>query len=165
MALPPGQIPSPHEPFTNKDGVMTRTWYRVIAALTKNSGSLAQPILIPPNSFFVSGSIDSGGTLEPNTIASGSLLGNSSGSPAAASPQSVDSSLSLSGGILGLAKLAAFSLLGNPASVAATPSGLTIGAGLAVIHTVPPQLVATGGSSPGNPDLTAAQVLSWWRSG
>lgn len=161
MALTPGAIPSPHEPFTNPQGVMTRTWYRVIAALTKNSGQLAEPILIKPNSFFVSGPLNSGGTLEPNAIASGSLLGNSSGVNAAATPQTIDSSLSLNDGRLAIAPLPAMTLLGNANGVAAIPSDIVIGSGLTVVPTTPPQLVVTPVA--GGNDLTAAQVLSWWR--
>ena len=160
MAIPPGSIPSPHEPFTNKEGVMTRTWYRVIAALTKNSGALAQPILVKPNSFFLSGDLNSGGTLEPATIPTGSLLGNSSGSAADATPQGIDTSLSLNGGKLGLARLAPISLLGNAGATEAIPSGLSIGPGFTIVGG---NTLAVQAATPGGLDLAGAQTLSWWR--
>jgi len=162
MTDTPGAIPSPHEPFINPDGnKITRTWYRVLQALTKNSGQLSQPITVKSNSFFVSGGLNSGGTLEPVTIPSGELLGNSSGSAAAASPQSVDPSLSLSGGVLALAKLAAGAILGNAGTVAQIPSELRIGAGLTIVPGSPPSLEVSSG---GPTDTTAlAQTLSWWR--
>lgn len=164
MADQPGAIPSPNEPFINPDGnKITRTWYRVLAALTKQSGQLSQSITVKENSVFTStSSLNSGGTLEPVAIPSGSVLGNSSGSNAAASPQSVDSSLSLENGTLGLAKASPLSLLGNAGSVAATPVGnIAIGSGLTLVAGSPPTLEATGGSTTDTGDL--AQVLSWWR--
>jgi len=162
MVETPGAIPSINESFINPDGnKITRTWYRVLQALTKNSGQLSQPITVKSNSFFVSGDINSGGTLEPVTIPSGELLGNSSGTAAAASPQTVDPSLSLSGGVLALAKLPGGAVLGNAGNVAAIPSELLIGAGLTIVAGSPPILeVSSGGPS----NTTAlAQTLSWWR--
>ena len=157
--------PSPREPFTDRQGFITHTWYRLISSLTGNSGQLAQPIVVKPNSFFVSGPLDSGSTLEPNAIPSGTLLGNSSGEQADATPQETDTSLSLEGGVLGIAPIPAMSLLGNAGSVVAKPGEIMIGANLTILPTTPPTLAATGGGSgpPGSTDLTAAQVLSWWR--
>lgn len=163
----PGQIPSFHEPFINpNDGnKITRTWYRLLGALTKLSGVLAQPILVGTNPFFVGGELNSGSTLEAASIPAGTLLGNSSTIAAAADIVPIDSSLSLDGS-LGVASIAGFSLLGNAGSVAAQPGAIAIGPGLTLLPTTPPQLSASsggGGGPPGSTDLTAAQVLSWWR--
>src|SRR5579859_601672 len=170
MTDTPGAIPSPHEPFINPEGNrITRTWYRVLQALTKNSGQLAQPIVVKSNSFFVSGDINSGGTLEPATIPSGTLLGNSSGADAAASDQFVDPSLSFNNGTLSVAQQAADTLLGNPTGSTAVPQAIQIGAGLLLTPgspaTLSTQSSGGGGGSGGGPDLTAAQLLSWWRGG
>lgn len=162
MADPPGQIPSFHEPFINPEGnKITRTWYRVLASLTKQSGQLAQPIKVGTNSFFASGDLNSGGTLEAMTIPPGTLLGNSSANEEAAGTVSIDSSLSLEGS-LGIAKLAGSSLLGNAGSVAAQPGEIAIGVGLELLNTTPPQL-AVKGADPSTTNLAGAQTLSWWR--
>lgn len=179
MAETPGVIPSPHEPFITLEqpaagagnsavpqGRITRTWWRVLNGLNSLSGKLAAPIVVPKNSVFNEGTLNSGGTLTPTGIASGTLLGNSSGIDEAASSQSVDSTLRLEGGELGIATIGAVSLLGNAGSVAAQPSGIGIGAGLTVTATNPPTLAVVGGGGsgpPGTTDLTAAQLLSWWR--
>jgi len=166
LALIPS-FPSFAEKLTHpQNGGVTRTWYRVLDAIQKLSGQLATPITIPANSFFQSGSLNSGGTLVPATVASGTLLGNSSGTEEAASPQTVDSTLDLSGGELGVAPQAAMTLLGNVGSVVAKPGPISIGQGLTVdASTTPPTLSAGsgGGAPPGVTDLTAAQLLSWWR--
>lgn len=159
----PGTTPSPQEPFTNpQTGVMTRTWYRVINALGKNSGQLAQPITVKPNSFFVSGDLNSGGTLEPNTIPPGTLLGNSSDLAADASPLTLDPSLSINNGSLAVAPIAAMSILGNAQSAPAIPTGLAIGSGLSLVPGSPPILSVVPEGSAGT-DLAGAQTLSWWR--
>ena len=85
-----GKIPSPHEPFVNAQGVITRTWYRVLNSFGQNSGVLSEPIVVKSNSFFQSGGLNSGSTLEPATIPSGTLLGNSSGSLSDATPQDME---------------------------------------------------------------------------
>lgn len=162
MADPPGQIPSFHEPFINPEGnKITRTWYRLLGSLTKQSGMLAQPIRVLTNGFFVSGDLNSGSTLEPVTIPPSTLLGNGTTIAAAAGSVPIDSSLSLDG-TLGVAKLAALSLLGNAGTVAAQPGQIAIGAGLELLDTTPPQLVVTG-SDPSTTNLAGAQTLSWWR--
>ena len=162
MALIPS-FPSFAEKLTDpKTGAITRTWYRALVAAQKLSGQLATSITIPANSFFQSGSLNSGGTLAPATLASGTLLGNSSGTEEAASPQAVDSTLDLSGGELGVAPQPALTLLGNVGSVVAKPGPIAIGAGFTVAATDPPTL-SVGGGGAGGADLTAAQLLSWWR--
>lgn len=137
----------------------------MLNALSKLSGKLANPIVVPANSVFQSGSINSGDTLTPATMANGTLLGNSSGSDAAATPQTVDGTLSLDGDALGLAKQAPGTLLGNTGSVAAQPGAIGIGTGLTVTPGTPPVLSVVPGGGSTTPDLTGAQVLSWWRSG
>lgn len=162
MAIPPGQIPSPQDPLIGPDGkTMTRTWYRVIAALTGNIGKLATSIIIPPNSFFTSGSLNSGGTLEPQTIPTDTVLGNSAGVDAAAAPQAVDASLSLNGGKLSLAEAPAQTLLGNAGTVATVPEAISIGQGLSLSPTVPPTLSAVPPSL--DASFAFAQTISWWR--
>ena len=165
MADTPGGVPTYKEPITDPKGVTSRTWYRYLIGLGKLSGKLAQSIVVMPNSFFVSGTLNSGDSLEPNAIPGGTLLGNSSGSLAEATPQEIDTSLSLEGGLLGIAPIAAMSLFGNAGSVVAKPSEIVIGANLTILPTTPPTLAASGGGSgpPGTSDLTSAQVLSWWR--
>lgn len=167
MALTPGQIPSPHEKFTDPTtGGVTRTWWRVLNSLGKLAGTLASPITVPANSVFKSGTINSGSTLEAETIASGTLLGNSSGTDEAASPQNVDGTLELEGGALGLAQQAPLTLLGNVGGVAAQPGPVAIGSGFTISPTDPPTLSVGsggGGGPPGAVDLTAAQLMSWWR--
>ena len=163
MASSPGTTPSPQEPFVNpQTGAMTRTWYRVINALSKNAGKLAAPITVKPNSFFVSGDLNSGGTLEPNTIPPGTLLGNSSDLLAAASPLELDPSLSLNNGSLAVAPILPMSILGNAANDVATPGAIVVGSGLTLVPGSPPVLNATTNSSAGS-SLAGAQTLSWWR--
>jgi hypothetical protein len=164
MAQPPGALPSIHEPFVTEKGIITRTWYRVLNGLTGVSGSLAEPVVVPPNSFFVSGTIDSGSTLTPATIESGTVLGNSSGALEQAEPQTVGPGLQLNSGVLALASQAADTLLGNPGSVAAVPQAIGIGAGLTLVFTGLEWVLNVVPESGTGTDLSGAQTLSWWRS-
>jgi hypothetical protein len=157
-------FPSPHEPFVNPQGVITRTWYRVLDGLKQVSGSLSQPIVVKPNSFFVSGTLDSGSTLEPNTIPDNTILGNSSGGNEAASAQTVGPSLVLNDGTINIAEQAPSTILGNAGNADAVPGQIAIGSGLSLQPGSPPVLNVIPDAATGT-DLAGAQTLSWWRGG
>ena len=165
MALTPGQLPAQNEKFVDPtSGLVTRTWYRVLSSLGKVSGQMASPITVAANSFFKPGPLNSGATLEPQEIASGTLLGNSSGTDSAATPQGLDPSLELTGGLLSVTKIPAGTLFGNGGTVSAAPGEVAIGQGLSLVPGTPPTLEAAGASTPGTTNALA-QTLSWWRGG
>ena len=164
MATNGPSTPTGHEPFVDTTtGKMTRTWNRIVIALMKGAGTLSTSIVVKPNSFFQSGDLNSGSTLEPASIPTGSLLGNSSGSLTDASPQAVGPSLLLNNGTLEVAPLEASSLLGNPTGSEAIPSAILIGNGLRVQGTNSSPVLNVVAGEDGT-DLAAAQTLSWWRS-
>ncbi|HXJ61896.1 MAG TPA: hypothetical protein VNU68_35100 [Verrucomicrobiae bacterium] len=138
-------ILQPREPFLDgrgepdRDGKIkpetmgvSRGWWRYLNDITNLSGRLLNPLVIGANSFFNATSITDGGTLEPANSPSRTLLGNSQGTEAPATPQTVAPSLSFENGTLAAANLAARTLAGNPLGVAAPVSEIFVGENLSL---------------------------------
>lgn len=76
------------------------------------------------------GTITGAGTISLASVSNGAILGNSSGSSASPTAQSVTNGLSLSSGSLGLSSVASGTVLGNSSGASAAPSAQTVTNGL-----------------------------------
>lgn len=142
MAQSPN-IPTPKEPVGTQeiggDGkptgnmVVNRTWWRFWNALGVNSGSLAKPVTIAPNSVITPGEINSGGTVTLANSPPMTVLGNLTDVPAPPTPHPVDPSLSFTNGTLTVPSIPAGTLSGNPGASAAPPTFIIPGDDLSLV--------------------------------
>lgn len=155
MAQPPTTL-SPKEPLTDAEGRPTRSWWRFFNSLSGLSGSLANPVIIPPNSIFTSGEINSGSTITVANSPPHTLLGNGTNVAAQPVPVQIDASLAFPGGKLAVASLPVQTLSGNPGFAAAPPSPITLGPGL-TFNGSELDVITTSGSG-----LALAQTIATW---
>ena len=132
MASPPN-IPTPREPITGPDGTPTRTWFRYLLSLGTNSGSLAKPVTIAPNSLITSGEINSGSTVTVADSPARTVLGNSGALAGPPTPQVVDPSLSFNNGTLAALSIPARTLSGNPGPGTGAPTFIIPGDDLSLV--------------------------------
>lgn len=153
------QIPQSREPILDGRGGLSRTWYRFLNSLGSASGVLAEPITVPNNSIFVSGTLNAGSSLEVAPFAPGTLLGN--GNTVAAAPEQVvvTGGLMLTAGGLSLAEIPANSLFGNLSpSNSAVPGAITIGVGFNIAGSV---LNVASAQPGGGTFATSVAIASW----
>jgi hypothetical protein len=148
------------EQIADKNGYVTRSWWRFFNSLKDAAANGITSFIIGPNSFLTPGTITNGATITAASIADQTLLGNSSGAPAAASPQQVGGSLSLAAGTLGIAPIAGGTLLGNSGSADAVPGAVAVGDGLLLTAGVLSASSSGGGGMPIG--LAAAETVAYW---
>lgn len=90
---------------------------------TPGSGTVTE---VDTGTGLTGGPITTTGTIRLAAIANATLLGNSSGSSAAPTAQSVSGNFALIGGTLSLASIASGSVLGNATGLSAEPVGTTL---------------------------------------
>lgn len=136
----------------------TRSWWRFWSGVGAASGTLSQPVTVAPNFLFSAGTINTGSTLTPMDIPTGTLLGNSAGADAPASPQEIGPSLELNGGTLALAKLGPGKLFGNGGTADTIPGPIIVGGGLALAGGI-----LTVDTSAGIANVALVEAIAYWR--
>jgi hypothetical protein len=153
------QIPQPREPILDGRGGLSRTWYRFLNTLGAASGMLAAPITVPNNSIFISGTLNSGSSLEVAPFPPGTLLGNENDVAAPPGTIVVTGGLMLSTDGLTLAELPVNSLLGNASQTkAAVPGAIKLGSGLSFSGNV---LNVASAATPISTFPMSVAVASW----
>lgn len=151
-------ILSPREALVDNKGVVTRSWWRFFNALGQNSGTLAQGVTIAPNSVITPGTINAGSTVTPADIPKDTLLGNSTGGDAPASPQQIGPSLELNNGKLAVASIPGGTLSGNGGIGPAPPGAIIVSTGLSLSGNMLTAVPTPGGA----PNLALVEALAYW---
>jgi hypothetical protein len=131
MATPP-QIPTQRQPLVDQNGHLTQPWYRALAALFTNSGTIASAVTVKPSAVLTETIIASGGTITAPDLPSGSVIGNSG--TAVGQPHTIVAGpgIDISSGTIDLAPIPGQTLLGNPGFKDASPRSIQIGANLSL---------------------------------
>lgn len=121
---------SPREPLTDKEGNITRSWWRFLNSKFAQVGTLAAPLVVKPSAFFNEATISAGGTIAAPDLAGQTLIGNPNPTTGQPGTIALDPSLGFTGETLGLSEIPPQTLLGNPSGGTATPGAVPIGGNL-----------------------------------
>lgn len=123
-------ILAPREQFTDREGNITRSWWRTLNTLFNQSGTLASPLVTKASAVLNAADLSSGGTISAPDMPAETLLGNASATAAQPGTVEVGSAFAFNNGTINLTTLAAGFLLGNGGSVASVPTDVAIGTNL-----------------------------------
>lgn len=119
------QILTPRAKFLEKDGTPSVPWWRFFDSLQGLAGTLLNPLTVKPNAILSAGTLTTGGQIASPDLPPESLIGNPgtvAGQPAVVT---IDNSLALNNGALGVADLPAKTLSGNAGPGPAQPGPIT----------------------------------------